>query len=51
MLHGAEKHNLARKLKVHNADLNVLDGVLPAGGFDLVVMNPPYKSKNDGSAL
>lgn len=44
----AEKHNLARKLKVHNADLNALDGVLPAGGFDLVVMNPPYKSKNDG---
>ena len=26
----------------HRADLRRLEGVLPAGGFDLVVSNPPY---------
>lgn len=44
----AQKHDLTGKLRVHNADLNALDGVLPAGAYDLAVMNPPYKSKNDG---
>lgn len=44
----AKKHGLTDKLRVHNADLKSLDGVLPAGSFELVVMNPPYKPKDDG---
>ena len=43
-----EKHRLFDKLHVHNADLKKLDKVLKAASFDLVVMNPPYKPKDDG---
>lgn len=44
----AKKYGLTDKLRVHNADLKSLDGVLSAGSFELVVMNPPYKPKDDG---
>lgn len=32
------------------ADLRALEGVLPAGGFDLVVSNPPYFPRGTGPA-
>jgi len=32
----------------HLADLRVLDGILPAGSFDLVISNPPYFKAGSG---
>lgn len=40
---------LGDRIKVVNADLRELKGVVPFGGFDLVTMNPPYKA--DGAGL
>ncbi len=42
-------HNqLEGRLFPHLCDLRSLDGVLPADGFTLVTMNPPYKPLNTG---
>ena len=36
-------------MTVHQADLRRLDGLLPAGGFDLCVCNPPYFQPGRGA--
>ncbi len=43
-----EKNNLNEKINVITADLKLLKGTVPFGSFDLVTMNPPYKSCNTG---
>ena len=43
-----EKYNLHNRLFVHNDDLKNINKVLQIGSYDLVVMNPPYKSASDG---
>lgn len=42
------KNRLEDKIKIINADLKELKGVVPFGIFDLVTMNPPYKPYNNG---
>lgn len=42
-----ERNNL-ENIKVFNADLRELKGVLPFGSFDLVSCNPPYKLSGTG---
>lgn len=45
----AIKHNaLENKLEVIRADIRCLKDVLPAGYYDLVTMNPPYKALHSG---
>lgn len=44
-----ELNGLGDRLRVVNADLRGLDGVLPKGCFDMVACNPPYKQ--DGSGI
>lgn len=39
---------LEDKLEVIHADIRSLKGLLPAGGYDLVTMNPPYKATHTG---
>lgn len=48
----AEKTYAANRLDAscHLADLRALEGVLPAGGFHLVVSNPPYFPVGGGPA-
>ncbi len=41
-------NNLEDKIKIINADLRNLDGILPKGEFDLVTCNPPYKAEGSG---
>ena len=42
-------HNAADSFfHVHHADLKNLDGILPAGAFDLVTCNPPYGLADSG---
>ncbi len=42
-------HNrLSEKISIITADLRRLEGVLPAGAFDLVVSNPPYAQGGSG---
>ena len=41
-------NNIEDKVKVINADLKTLKGIVPFGQFDLVTMNPPYKPVNTG---
>lgn len=43
-----ELNSLSDRLKVLEADLRDLKGVLPFGEFDLVTMNPPYKPVGTG---
>lgn len=43
-----EENNLAAHQ--HCADLRALNGILPAGNFDLVVSNPPYFAQGHGYA-
>ncbi len=45
-----EINRLSGRLEIVNADLRELKGVLPAGAFDLVTMNPPYKAQGAGRA-
>lgn len=40
--------NSAGKIRVHNADLRELKGVLDFGTYDVVTMNPPYKEVGTG---
>lgn len=40
--------SLEERLEIVNADLRNLKGILPFGEFDLVTMNPPYKSVGSG---
>lgn len=40
--------NGLNNIKIINADLKELKGVLPFGGFDLVCCNPPYKLSGGG---
>lgn len=42
-------NSLEGSFAVHNRDLKELRGVLPAGEFDLVTCNPPYKAKDTGN--
>lgn len=41
-------NGLEEKITVHHADLRELGKLLPAGGFDAVVCNPPYKKAGSG---
>jgi tRNA1(Val) A37 N6-methylase TrmN6 len=43
-----EYNRLEDKIKVINADLKLLRGILPFGCFDVVVCNPPYKIGGGG---
>ncbi len=43
-----ELNRLAGRITVINLDLRRLRGVLPFGGYDLVVCNPPYKQRGSG---
>lgn len=43
-----ELNGLSDNMKVLNADLKELKGVLPSGYFDVVVCNPPYKIGGGG---
>lgn len=43
-----EINNFSDKLKVHNADLREIKGILPLGSYDVVTMNPPYKPVGTG---
>jgi tRNA1Val (adenine37-N6)-methyltransferase len=43
-----EHNRVAEKISVIAADLRRLEGVLPAGAFDLVVSNPPYGTEGSG---
>lgn len=48
-LRGAiELSSLEGRVKVVNADLRELKGIVPFGAFDLVTMNPPYKAHGAG---
>lgn len=52
-----ELNGLSDNIKIVNADLKELKGILPLGYFDVVVCNPPYKisgggiTNSDGSKL
>lgn len=41
-------NNLNDNIKIVNADLKKLKGVLPSGCYDVVVCNPPYKLSGSG---
>lgn len=41
-------HNKLDNIKIINADLKALKGILPYGYFDLVCCNPPYKIAGGG---
>jgi len=43
-----KKNRLASKIEIVRADMRELAGVLPAGKFDLVVSNPPYRQVRSG---
>ncbi len=43
-----EYNNLSENIKIVNADLKQLKGVLPFGYYDVVVCNPPYKIGGGG---
>lgn len=44
----AELNSLSHRFSVINGDLREHRSILPAGGFDLVVMNPPYYPTGSG---
>lgn len=41
-------NQLDDKIKIIQADLRSLDGIIPKGEFDLVTCNPPYKAEGSG---
>ena len=43
-----QENQLQSRISVHEADLRDLRGILPAGQFDLVTMNPPYFAAGSG---
>jgi len=43
-----ELNHMADSIEIVEADLKALDGVLPAGKFELVVSNPPYRPAETG---
>ncbi len=43
-----ELNGLSGRIQIVEADLKALEGVLPAGEFDLVVSNPPYRPADTG---
>ncbi len=45
---GVRENGLQERLFIHCADLKNAPGFLPAGGFDLVTMNPPYQKLGAG---
>ena len=48
----AERHNVADRLTLVEADrLELPDSCVPAGGFDLIVSNPPYVAEGDLAIL
>lgn len=47
-LAAAAKHSGASQIRPLCADLRALDGLLPAGAFDLVTCNPPYHPAGSG---
>ena len=42
------EHNKLKNIKIVNADLKELSGVVPFGCFDIVACNPPYKLGGSG---
>lgn len=44
----AELNSLSDRFSVINGDLREYRSILPAGGFDLIVMNPPYYPTGSG---
>ncbi|MEE0064494.1 MAG: methyltransferase [Acutalibacteraceae bacterium] len=44
----AEVNSLGGRLEVYNKDLRNVREFLPAGEFDVVTMNPPYKAEGAG---
>jgi tRNA1Val (adenine37-N6)-methyltransferase len=42
------QNHMADRIEIVEADLKALDGVLPAGKFELVVSNPPYRPAETG---
>lgn len=42
------QQKLTAKIQCHCADLRQLEGILPAGGFDLVTCNPPFYPVTSG---
>lgn len=42
------QQGLTAKIQCHCADLRRLEGILPAGGFDLVTCNPPFYPVTNG---
>lgn len=47
-LRSVEYNKLVDKINILNADLKKLNGIVPAGVFNLVVCNPPYKAEGTG---
>jgi tRNA1Val (adenine37-N6)-methyltransferase len=43
-----ELNQMADRIEIVEADLKALEGILPAGKFDLVVSNPPYRPAETG---
>lgn len=43
-------NGLEDRVRLHEADLRRLEGVLPAGAYDLVISNPPYFAAGSGYA-
>lgn len=48
MKRAAEVNSLGGRLEVYNKDLRNVREFLPAGEFDVVTMNPPYKAEGAG---
>lgn len=46
----AEENGLESRLRALRGDLRQTRGLLPAGGFDLCVSNPPYFAEGSGAA-
>lgn len=47
-IRSVEHNNLGDKINIVNTDLRNLNGIAPAGVFNLVVCNPPYKAEGTG---
>lgn len=48
MLRSVEENSLGDRITVINGDLRSLDGLVEFGSYDMVAMNPPYKTGGSG---